>query len=85
VTKLSLRLGDGDAALMRAVLEATAGAVTVESLHAPLGLRFDDFPDQRCREIPTLELHLGFDVPRVNGALPLALETLMEKCARRGS
>lgn len=98
------RLGDGDAALMRAVLEATAerggmaeveeyvgewiletdGSVTVESLHAPLGLRFDDFPDQRCREIPTLELHLGFDVPRVNSALPLALETLMEKCAAAG-
>ncbi|MBL8915334.1 MAG: nucleoside monophosphate kinase [Archangium sp.] len=50
------------------------------------GLEFlNELNEGRCREIPRLELHLGFDLPRTeNGALPIPLETVMQKCTDAG-
>jgi adenylate kinase family enzyme len=100
------KLGDGDEALMRAVLEATRahggmteleeytgewtvladGKLRTESRYQVLQGAFDWLPREgMCRDIPKLELHLGFDLPwRSDGALPISLETVMAKCVERG-
>ena len=102
------RLGDGDSALVRIVLEATRahggmteleeyvgewtlkpdGSVVEDSLYAPLALddgTFADFSQHLCREIPRLELHLGFNVPKGDDpTLPLPLAELMDACTERG-
>lgn len=101
---LTGRLGDGDPALFRVVLDVArelggvveveeslgewsvtpAGAVTLESKYEPLGLSFADVVDHRCKSIPSLELHLGFDVPRVDGRPPFPLSGLMQWCTDAG-
>jgi adenylate kinase len=100
------RLGDGDEALMRAVLDVArvrggmaeleeytgewtllpGGEVRVESRYdaLPAGT-FDWLPAEgRCSDFPKLELHLGFDVPRMGGALPIALPELVARCTDAG-
>lgn len=102
------RLGDGDSALMKIVLEATRvhggmaemeeyvgewtlkpdGAVVEDSCYAPLALdegAFADFRQHLCREIPRLELHLGFNLPKGDDStLPLPLGELMDACTASG-
>ncbi|MFT3712741.1 MAG: nucleoside monophosphate kinase [Archangium sp.] len=100
------KLGDGDEALMLAVLEATKahggmteieeytgewtllpdGSVRTDARYEVLHGAFDWLPREgMCREVPKLELHLGFDVPRTSsGALPIPLETVMAKSAEAG-
>lgn len=63
------------------------GTVREEARYAPLEdwgfLR--ELRDGACREVPKLELHLGFDLPRTKtGALPIPLETVMQRCAEAG-
>ena len=103
---LTGRLGDGDDALMKVVLEETRvaggmaeleqylgewtlnpdGTVVEDSRYSPLPFSdaaFSEFASARCKNIPTLELHLGFDVPK-NGKMPIELRDLTNACARNG-
>lgn len=60
------------------------GSVRVDAKYPPLPSHFDS-PHGRCRDIPRLELHLGFDVARLpNGALPLSLAELTQRCTDAG-
>ncbi len=61
-----------------------AGAVTLESKYEPLRPSFAEEVDHLCKSIPPLELHLSFDVPRVNGRPPIALPELMRWCTDAG-
>lgn len=105
---LTGRLGDGDDALMKVVLEETRavggmaeleeylgewtlkpdGTVVEDARYSPLPFSdaaFAEFASARCRDIPSLELHLGFDLPKNDdGAMPLSLSDLMNACAKRG-
>lgn len=55
------------------------GTVRVDAKYPPLPSHFDS-PHGRCRDLPKLELHLGFDVSRLpNGALPLSLAELPQQ------
>lgn len=103
---LTGRLGDGDDALMKVVLEETRAAGGMAELEEYLGewslqpdgavvedaryqalpysdAAFKEFDAARCSSIPSLELHLGFDLPK-DGALPISLAELMQACAARG-
>ena len=64
------------------------GEVVEDARYTPLpysDAAFADFQRQRCTDLPSLELHLGFDVPKRDGeGLPLALPRLMSACAARG-
>ena len=105
---LTGRLGDGDDALMKVVLEETravggmaeleeylgewtlqpGGEVTVDARYEALPFSeaaFGEFAAHRCSAVPTLELHLGFDLPKRDGEpMPWALPELMEACQRAG-
>lgn len=62
----------------------TDGSVRVDSRYDVLGAPAFEFlrelSDGRCREIPRLELHLGFDLP----GFPIPLETVMQRCTEAG-
>lgn len=46
---------------------------------------FGEFAAHRCSNIPTLELHLGFDLPKRDGEpMPWALPDLIDACHRAG-
>ncbi|MFO0595558.1 MAG: nucleoside monophosphate kinase [Myxococcaceae bacterium] len=64
------------------------GEVVTDARYEPMRGRFDALlaasRDGLCPDVPPLELHLGFDVPRVNGALPLPLPELMARCTDAG-
>jgi adenylate kinase family enzyme len=105
---LTGRLGDGDEALMKVVLEETRAAGGMAELEAYVGewtlaadgsvveesrypalpfseAAFGAFADGRCEPRPSLELHLGFDLPKQEGeVIPVPLSVLMEECSRRG-
>ncbi|MDP1827065.1 MAG: nucleoside monophosphate kinase [Archangium sp.] len=105
---LTGRLGDGDDALMRVVLEETRaaggmaeleeylgewtlradGTVVEDSRYDALpysGAAFAEFESRRCSDIPSLELHLGFDAPKVDGqGMPIPFSQLMDSCSQRG-
>lgn len=60
------------------------GSVRTDARYTPLPSHFDA-PQGRCRDVPKLELHLGFDVARLaNGALPLSLAELTQRCSDAG-
>lgn len=95
------RLGDGDPALVAAVLEvakehhamaeveeyvgewtlAEDGTVKVDSEYELLDPP-PSFPDHG--PVPAWELHHGFDVPRTDAAMPIALDELVASCAEAG-
>jgi hypothetical protein len=100
-------LGDGDLALMPAVLEATRavggmaeleeyvgewtlqpdGTVVEDSRYPLLGLDLSalaPFAANLCRDIPTWELHHGFDLLKTSNELPLSLAELTAACAAGG-
>lgn len=105
---LTGRLGDGDDALMKVVLEETraaggmaeleeylgewtlqpGGEVVVDARYEPLPFSdaaFAPFATHRCAGIPSLELHLGFDLPKREGEpMPLPLAQLMQACTQAG-
>ena len=105
---LTGRLGDGDDALMKVVLEETRaaggmaeleeylgewtlsadGVVAEDARYSPLpysAAAFALFAANLCKDLPSLELHLGFDVPKKEGeGLPLPLGQLMDGCTKRG-
>ena len=105
---LTGRLGDGDDALMKIVLEETRvaggmaeleeylgewtlradGTVVEDARYEALpcsGAAFAEFESRRCSDIPSLELHLGFDAPKVDGqGMPIPLSQLMDSCSQRG-
>jgi adenylate kinase family enzyme len=72
-------------------LEEDGTTVTVDSLYAALGEKLDlSFSPPRAADIPKMELHLGFDVPKSKAEAegpfdwPIALDVLMAKCAEAG-
>ncbi len=66
-----------------------ADGTIVEDTRYPLlpysGAAFASFAANQCHDIPLLELHLGFELPKKQGeALPLPLAQLMDSCTQRG-
>lgn len=63
------------------------GVVVTDSRYDPLPLDrrvHGAFERDLCRDIPRLELHHGFDLPRQGDALPIPLPELMAACAAAG-